>query len=74
MKLTQIIKTEYSRGEYSAEKHGEHCNNPWTSTVSNLLCNPLLQHSAPPHFKQSASTWQRCQQSHLLSRNDGPGA
>jgi len=56
MKLMHIIKTEYSRGEYSTVQHRGHSNDHCTSTVSNLLCNPLLQHSVPPHFRQSAST------------------
>ena len=39
-----------------------------------LLCNPLLKHSAAPHFEQSAvPCCQRFQQSHLVSRHDGPG-
>jgi hypothetical protein len=42
--------------EVGSEKawKGGHCSNPCTSTVSDLLCNPLLKHSADPHFEQSA--------------------
>jgi hypothetical protein len=47
---------------------GRHHSDPCTSTVSDLLCNPLLQNSVAPHFEQSAvPCWQRCWQSCLVS-------
>jgi hypothetical protein len=44
--------------EYSTV--GRHRGDPCTSTFSDLLCNPLLKHSAAPHIEQGAiSCWQR---------------
>jgi hypothetical protein len=40
-----------------------------------LFCvNPLLRHSAAPHFEQSAGLADRDVGSHLVSRNNGPVA
>jgi len=54
---------------------GVHCSNSCVPTFYSLLCNPLFKHSAALHFEQTVvPCWRRCRQSHLLSRNHGPGA
>ena len=54
---------------------GKHCSDPCTLTVSDLLCNPLVKHSAATHSQRNpVPCWWRCRQSHMASKNGGPGA
>jgi len=51
-----IVQTRNNRQiEYSTAHQGGHRTNPYTATVSDLMCNPLHKHSAVPHFEQSAA-------------------
>jgi len=48
---------QYSTVQYSTVQKGRHCSNPCILTISDMLCNPLLKHSAGSHFEQSAVSY-----------------